>query len=102
MQAGSSKRAPLPLACDYTRMFLKDWERLTRSGRFDMVRLREAMFLIIANERPLAAEWKDHPLTGNREGYRDLHVGGDFLLIYKLTKRDVIFTRAGTHADLFE
>ena len=22
--------------CDYAKAFLKDWERLTRSGRFDM------------------------------------------------------------------
>lgn len=67
-----------------------------------MVRLRDAMLLVIANERPLAAEWLDHPLTGSWDGYQELHVGGDFLLIYKLTKREVVFTRAGTHAELFE
>ena len=39
----SSKRAPLPRASDYTKTFLKDWERLSRSGRYDLKRLKEAM-----------------------------------------------------------
>ena len=28
----------------------KDWERLSRSGRYDMNRIKEAMLLLIANE----------------------------------------------------
>ena len=27
------KRAALPKAADYTKIFVKDWERLSRSGR---------------------------------------------------------------------
>lgn len=34
----SSKRASPPKACDYTKTFLKDWERLSRSGRYDLKR----------------------------------------------------------------
>jgi mRNA interferase YafQ len=102
----ASKRAPLPRAADYTRSFLKDWERLSRSGRYDMNRLKEAMLLLIANEGPFGPEWRDHPLGGEWEGYRDCHIGGDFLLIYKLDDSGkyglVIFIRAGTHAELFE
>lgn len=101
-RAASSKRAALPLASDHTREFERDWDRHNRAGRLDMVRLRDAMLLVIANERPLPAEWLDHPLTGRWEGYQELHIGGDFLLIYKLTRREVVFTRAGTHAELFE
>ncbi|MEI6789539.1 MAG: type II toxin-antitoxin system YafQ family toxin, partial [bacterium] len=29
------------------------------------------------------------------------HIGGDFLLIYQLPGDAVVFTRAGTHAELF-
>ena len=43
----SSKRAPLPRASDCTKTFLKDWERLSRSGRYDLKRLGEAMLLLI-------------------------------------------------------
>ncbi|WP_341988142.1 type II toxin-antitoxin system YafQ family toxin [Azorhizobium sp. AG788] len=96
------KRARLPRACDFTQAFAKDWERLSRSGRYDMVRLKEAMMLLIANDAPLPAEWLDHPLKGAWADHRECHVGGDFLLIYQAEDDQIIFVRAGTHADLFE
>jgi mRNA interferase YafQ len=104
-RTAASKRAALPRAADYARAFLKDWERLSHSGRYDMNRLKEAMLLLIANEGSLGAEWFDHPLKGEWEGHRECHIGGDFLLAYRLDDSGrtglVIFTRAGTHADLF-
>jgi mRNA interferase YafQ len=48
----ASKRAPLPRAADYTKSFIKDWERLSRSGRYDLNRLKKAMLLLIANDGP--------------------------------------------------
>jgi mRNA interferase YafQ len=70
-----------------------------------MNRLKEAMLLLIANDTPLGAEWLDHPLKGVWVGHRECHIGGDFLLIYTLddVKNEmIVFTRAGTHADLFD
>jgi mRNA interferase YafQ len=106
-KAAASKRASLPRAADYTKSFLKDWERLSRSGRYDMNRLKEAMLLLIANDEPLGSEWLDHPLGGSDwDGCRECHIGGDFLLAYKLDDNSkhgmIVFVRAGTHADLFE
>ena len=98
----SSKRAAPPRASSYTRQFAKDWERLSRSGRFDMVRLKEVMMLFIANDAPLTAEWKDHELQGDWSDHRECHVGGDFLLIYLLDGIEISFVRCGTHAELFE
>jgi mRNA interferase YafQ len=66
-----SKRAALPRRCDYTRQFFKDWEQLSRSGRYDMNRLKEVMLLLIANDRPLGPEWSDHPLNGDWIGHRE-------------------------------
>lgn len=104
-RTAASKRTTLPRAADYTKLFLKDWERLSHSGRYDMNRLKEAMLLLIANAAPLGAEWLDHPLSGNWVGHRECHIGGDFLLAYKLddtTKHGlVVFVRAGTHSELF-
>jgi mRNA interferase YafQ len=98
-----SKRAPLPRACDHTRAFAKDWERLSRSGRYDMAALKQVMLLLIANDAPLGPEWRDHPLKGDWANHRECHVGGDFLLIYRVDdKADaIVFVRAGTHAELF-
>lgn len=101
----ADKRAAAPRASDFTRAFLKDRERLSRSGRFDMHRLKEAMLLIVANVGPLGPEWRDHPLKGDWAGHRECHVGGDFLLAYKIDDNgrpgQVVFVRAGTHVELF-
>ncbi|MGE0279525.1 MAG: type II toxin-antitoxin system YafQ family toxin [Rhizobiaceae bacterium] len=99
------RRAPPPRAASYSKSFAKDWERLSRSGRYDMHRLKEAMLLLIANDGPLGPEWLDHPLKGDWVGHRECHIGGDFLLAYKLDDSGktglVVFVRAGTHAELF-
>lgn len=76
----ASKRASLPRAADYTKTFLKDWERLSRAARYDMNRLKEAMLLLISNDAPLGPEWLDHPLGGEWVGHRECHIGGDFFV----------------------
>lgn len=63
--AASDKWAALPRASDHTKSFLRDWERLSRSGRYNMKHLKEAMLLLIANDGPLGPEWLDHPLKGD-------------------------------------
>lgn len=105
----SSKRVTIPRRSDFSNSFLKDWVRLSRSGRYDMTRLKDAMALLVANNEPLGPEWSDHPLVGQWKDCRECHIGGDFLLIYQITgnKADgsdgsVKFLRAGTHSELFE
>ena len=104
--AARDKRATFPRAAAYTKQFAKDWEQLSRSGRYDMRQLKEAMLLLIANDAPLGPEWRDHALMGSWDGHRECHIGGDFLLIYRLVDGGkagaVIFVRAGTHAELFQ
>ena len=105
-KAARVKRAALPRASDHTKRFVKDWARLTESGRYDMNRLKEVMLMLIANDHPLGPEWLDHALKGELADHRECHIGGDFLLIYQLQGNGnnaiVNFVRAGTHAELFE
>jgi mRNA interferase YafQ len=96
-----SKRASLPRLCDYTKSFKKDWERLSRSGRYDLHRLKEAMLSLVANDAPLGPQWRDHPLKGEWADHRECHIGADFLLIYRLDGNTICFVSAGAHADLF-
>jgi len=103
----ASKRAKLPRRAGYARQFLRDWQRLSRSGRYDMNRLKAVMLLLIANDAPLGPERRDHALKGSWTRYRECHIGGDFLLIYRIDDTDrpsgsIYFARAGTHAELFE
>ena len=102
----ATKRAAFPRSADYTKGFRKDWERLSRSGRYDLHRLKEAMLLLIANDAPLGPEWFDHPLKGEWSGTRECHIGGDFLLIYEVGDEGgkggaIVFVRAGTHSVMF-
>ena len=101
----SDKRANPPRRSDYTKQFPKDWQRLTRSGRYNMRQLKELMLLLIANDGPLPPEWRDHALSHDWADHRECHVGGDFLLIYQLddSGSSVIFvsSSAPSHADLF-
>ena len=106
-KSAASKRTKPPRRADYTRAFLKDWERLSRSGRYDMNRLKSVMLLLIANDAPLGPERRDHALKGAWVDYRECHVGGDFLLIYQVDDSpspggSINFVRVGTHAELFE
>jgi mRNA interferase YafQ len=96
------KRATLPRSSDHTKAFKKDWERLSRSGRYDMAQLKEVMLLLIANDAPLGPEWLDHELKGDWADHRECHIGGDFLLIYQIDGNRINFVRTGTHAELFE
>jgi mRNA interferase YafQ len=106
-KAARDKRARHPRACDYSKQFTKDWERLSATGRYDMSLLKRVMLLLIANDAPLGPEWKDHPLKGDWVGYRECHIGGDFLLIYRINdtagKAGLVgFSRLGTHSELFD
>lgn len=57
-------------------------------------------------DAPVGPEWFDHALGGQWDGHRECHIGGDFLLAYKLVDSAkhglVVFVRTGTHAELFE
>ncbi|RDE07615.1 type II toxin-antitoxin system YafQ family toxin [Pelagibacterium lacus] len=96
-----AKRTNLPRIPEYARSFLKDWERMSRSGRYDMLKLKHVMMLLIGNDAPLGPEWLDHPLKGDWADYRECHIGGDFLLVYQADDRAVFFARTGTHSELF-
>ncbi len=84
----------------YKKQFKKDYQRLARIGR-DFSRMAEAVNLLQAGE-PLPPHFRDHQLTGNLKDYRECHLGGDWLLIYRRTEDFLILARTGTHTELFD
>lgn len=99
----SSKRASLPRQVGYTREFKKSWERYKRAGQRDMNLAVTVMQIIYAGE-PIPPEYLDHSLLGVEwAGTRELHISGDFLLVYRLSDKgdSVIFVDIGTHSELF-
>ena len=57
---------------------------------------------LLLEKKPLPPEAKDHQLVGNWKDFREFHLGGDLLVIYKVEKNDLILIRIGTHNQLFE
>ena len=63
------------------------------------------LFLYVAkllNDEPLPPEAKDHGLQGEWSDFRELHLGGDMLLIYQVDEQTVYLTRLGSHTQLFK
>lgn len=89
-----------PLTPSTTRAFECDVERLIRRG-LDMARFRAVIVALCSRER-LPSALNDHPLKGDWKGWRDCHVAGDWIIIYRKTATELMLARTGTHSDLFE
>ena len=84
----------------YTNQFKKDYKRVKKQ-RKDITKLRTVIDKLAAKER-LDVKYKDHPLAGKWQGYRDCHLEPDWMLIYKLAKDLLILERTGSHSELFK
>lgn len=79
--------------------FRKDAKRAQRRGK-DMAELK-AVIVLLLEDVALDPRYRDHPLKGEWQGYRDLHVEPDWLLLYRVTDTELLLARTGTHSDLF-
>jgi mRNA interferase YafQ len=56
----------------------------------------------LANDKPLEARLRDHPLSGDWSGYRECHIRPDLLLIYRKPDAHALqLVRIGSHSELF-
>ena len=84
-----------------TAQFKKDYKKILKQG------LDENAFIevlkLLCNQILLPLKYKDHPLQGSYKGYRDCHIGPDWVLIYKIEKEIYLITlqRTGSHSELF-
>ena len=83
----------------YTGQFKRDVKLAQKRGK-DLAKLRAVIELLLAGET-LPRDLGDHPLKGEWQPSRDLHLEPDWLLIYRVDGDAVRFERTGTHADLF-
>lgn len=63
----------------------------------------DAVVALLANRIPLPERYRDHPLHGDREGFRDCHVRPDWVLVYRVfeSRLELILSRTGTHSEVF-
>lgn len=86
-----------------TRQFERDAKALFKKHR-DPDRLRAAVEALMSQNREvLLSQWRDHALAGSWKGYREIHLEGDWLVIYRVEKKELVLvlTRTGTHDELF-
>ena len=82
-----------------TSQFKKDIKKQLRKGK-NQQKLLEVIELLLS-DNPLPEKNKDHPLKGNWKGRRDCQIEPDWVLIYKISKDELLLERTGTHSDLF-
>jgi mRNA interferase YafQ len=80
--------------------FRRDVKRAVKRGK-DIAKLTAVIDLLQAGRNP-PANHNDHPLRGDWNGFRDLHIEPDWLLIYRIAGDELQLARTGTHADLFD
>lgn len=87
-----------------SQAFVRDVKRCMKK-HWDMEAFKKAVTAIAhSDEDPIPAHYNDHALTGDKQGLRELHVGGrksDWLVIYEIDGEKVWFSRTGTHDELY-
>ncbi|MFT8317362.1 MAG: type II toxin-antitoxin system YafQ family toxin [Sporolactobacillus sp.] len=88
-------------AVKFTSKFKRDYKLAIKRGY--PIKLLEETVSLIANGKTLPEKYMDHALSGNWTAYRDCHIKGDWLLVYRIANDVLVLTltRTGTHADLF-
>ncbi|WP_298049931.1 type II toxin-antitoxin system YafQ family toxin [uncultured Cardiobacterium sp.] len=89
----------MPLRPLRTKQFERDIKRCQKRGK-NMEKLKTLIVLLL-EEQPLPIHYRDHPLGGDWQDWRDAHIEPDWLLLYRVDDGALILSRTGSHADLF-
>ena len=88
---------------EQTPAFKRDLKRYKKK-HYNISKLRTVVeYIAKRNTNLLQTKYKDHSLTGDWQGYRELHIESDWLLIYRIDNNVIklVLTRMGKHDDLF-
>lgn len=83
-----------------TKQYKKDHKKALAQEK----NLEGLKFIIstLSTQKVLPRQYKDHPLSGKLNGYRDCHIEADFILLYKIGKGELNLVRLGTHSEIFK
>lgn len=82
------------------KSFIKDFKKITLSdSQFNKF---IAFISALQDHKPLPEESLDHALNGNFQGYREFHLGGDMLVVYKRLDTEVTLVAIGSHNQIFK
>ena len=85
----------------YTNCIKRQLKAIKKRG-YNMNLFKEVVDILL-DGKPLPPKHRDHPLRGDMHGYRDCHIQGDWVLIYKIERGllKLILSETGTHSDIF-
>jgi len=77
--------------------------KLARKRGLDLTLLDKAVTLLAKGEQ-LPPKYRDHQLQGKLSAFRECHIKGDWLLVYRIIEDKLILSlhSTGTHSDIFE
>lgn len=97
-----------------TGSFKRDYKNLSKKHA-DLSHLKSALDALLSDDRnTLSTKYRDHALVGQWQGFRELHVNKDTLLVYRtrgtvvavvavrLASHDILFSKAITARDIRE
>ncbi|MGX8705656.1 MAG: type II toxin-antitoxin system YafQ family toxin [bacterium] len=70
------------LRIEFTRRMKRDAKTMKKRGK-DMKKL-ETVIDLLAEQKPLPREYRDHALTGDLSDFRECHIEPDWLLMYQI------------------
>jgi mRNA interferase YafQ len=79
--------------------FKRDIKKARKQGK-PLAELQTAIKIIV-QQKPLPKKFRDHNLGGDYANFRECHIRPDWLLIYKITERELQLARVGSHSELF-
>jgi len=81
----------------------KKMRKLAKKRGLDLLLLQEVIVMLAKGEA-LPPKYRDHQLKGRLSDFRECHIKGDWLLIYRIIEDKLVLSLhgTGTHADLFE
>ena len=85
-----------------TRRFRRDFKREQKGPRGKKLDAAlSAVIEMLAADTPLPPRYRDHPLAGEWQDFRDCHVWPDLVLIYRKPDANRLqLVRLGSHSEL--
>jgi len=79
--------------------FKKDFKRAERQNK--PINILQEVIQSLLNNKKLDVKYDDHQLKGVYKNYKECHLTGNWLLIYKKDKDSLMLIRTGSHSELF-
>ena len=87
------------LTLERSKVYKKDIRKLLFSNQHYAKYILYIGYLL--DNKVLPREANDHSLNGKWLGYREFHISGDLLIIYKIIDEVLFLVRIGSHSELF-